>query len=575
MIKSYLITGNDNDAESLKAFIKIIQESIDVFSFERLVELYEFVVSPADKIVNGAVYTPKHIRDFITTQTLSRVINEYDRLRIADISCGCGGFLLTAAQKLKDLTHLSYAEIFKNNLFGIDIQEYAITRTKILLSLLAINENEDIEVFDFNLFIDNTLTFNFNEHINNFTGFDIILGNPPYVCSRHLNAETKAALMRWSVCNSGHPDLYIPFFQIGMEALSTNGILGYITMNSFFKSLNGRSLRLFFQNAKFDFNIIDFGSEQVFKSKNTYTCICLIKKRFCEYISFCRIKTDNVTEAASTMEKIDYKELDFFKGWNLQNNKLISKIENTGTPLGTLYKTRHGIATLKNDIYIFSPSFEDELYYYLSANNTKYPIEKTICREIVNSNKIKDNTILQDITEKVIFPYNNDHIPKPISEKQFMDDFPMAYNYLCAMKEILQKRDKGNGKYETWFCFGRTQSLEKMRHKLFFPKIANKTPSCIINSEETMLFYNGQAILGNSEEELYFVKKIMESRLFWYYIKTTSKPYSSDYFSLNGNYIKNFGIYKFTDEEKQFLLQENDKCKIDQFIESKYNIYLD
>ena len=33
----------------------------------------------------------------------------------------------------------------------------------------------------------------------------------------------------------------------------------------------------------------------------------------------------------------------------------------------------------------------------------------------------------------------------------------------------------------------------------------------------------------------------MESRLFWYYIKTTSKPYSSNYYSLNGNYINNFG----------------------------------
>ncbi len=85
--------------------------------------------------------------------------------------------------------------------------------------------------------------------------------------------------------------------------------------------------------------------------------------------------------------------------------------------------------------------------------------------------------------------------------------------------------------------------------KLFFPKMSDRTPSFIIN----LLFYNGQAVIGHSENEMNLIKKIMESRIFWYYIKTTSKPYTSNYYSLNGNYIRNFGICQLNNSELDFV----------------------
>ncbi len=66
----------------------------------------------------------------------------------------------------------------------------------------------------------------------------------------------------------------------------------------------------------------------------------------------------------------------------------------------------------------------------------------------------------------------------------------------------------------------------------------------------------------------------MESSIFWYYIKTTSKPYSSDYYSLNGNYIKNFGVCSLTDKEKKFLIDESDQSLLNSFFEEKYELKL-
>lgn len=572
-IKSYIIQeANEIEYKQLNHFISELDKEIIEFNIENLIQLFEFVISPADRIINGAIYTPIEIRDFIISNTLGKKRRTIGNLKIADISCGCGGFLYSAAKYIKKETLKSYFEIFKENIYGVDIQYYSITRTKILLSLLAIIEGEDCLEFDFNLFDKDSLSFNWKENIQDFQGFDIIVGNPPYVRLKNLNEDTKLLLKNWEVCDTGLTDLYIPFFQIGIDNLAKNGILGYITMNSFFKSLNGRALRSYFNKKSLGFKIIDFGSDQIFKSKNTYTCICLIENKHSKFINYVAI-TGSELKNKKTFSKVYYQDLDSKKGWNLQNHKIITKIEAIGKPFGEIYKTRHGIATLKNEIFIFDPVAEDKDYYYLQ-NGSLYPIEKGICREIVNSNKLSRVNVLSKLKEKVIFPYNDEVKPKLLDEKIFKNKFPKAYEYLSKKRGILGERDKGKGKYENWFAFGRTQSLEKLQNKLFFPKISDKNPSCIINFDKNLLFYNGLAVIGNNEDELIIIKKLMESNLFWYYIKTTSKPYSAKYYSLNGNYINNFGIYTFSDDEKKFIINEENKSILDTFFEEKYNIRL-
>lgn len=573
-LKSFIIQEKETkEYSTLQKFISILELEIPKFELEQLIELFEFVISPADRIINGAIYTPLNIREFIIQQSFHSKKETLANAKIADIACGCGGFLYSAAKQLKKKTDKSYSEIFRTQIFGLDIQPYSITRTKLLLSILALTEGEDKKEFHFNLFEGDALTFKWKEKLNRFTGFDIVLGNPPYVCARNLSDEVKLSLANWEVCKSGNPDLYIPFFQIGIECLNENGILGFITMNSFFKSLNGRALRDYFQKKSIKFKIIDFGTGQIFKSKNTYTCICLIENTKQDFIKYYRCVNKEIPKQENVFSKIYYAGLNSKSGWNLQDNEIISKIESTGVAFGDLYRTRHGIATLRNDIYIFNPVKEDKDYYYLQ-NGSLYPIEKGICKDIVNTNKLSREVTLKNLKEKVIFPYDNGEKARLLDEAFIKESYPKAYLYLQNKRKILAERDKGKGEYENWFAFGRTQSLEKVKNKLFFPKMSDRTPSYIINSDEDLLFYNGQAIIGHSKQEMILIKKIMESRLFWYYIKTTSKPYSADYYSLNGNYIKNFGICNLDNEELEFVLNEHDRNKLDTFFERKYDIDL-
>lgn len=575
LLLEYSIRENQiQEWDSLVKFIKIIIDEIDAFDIEKLIELFEFVISPSDRIINGAIYTPSEIREYIIDQSFRREGKILENVKIADIACGCSGFLYTAAKELKRKTDNNYQHIFENQIFGLDIQEYSVTRSKLLLTLLALSEGEDIEEFHFNLHQGDALVFKWEEHYENFEGFQIIVGNPPYVCARNLEETVKQNLQNWSVCKSGNPDLYIPFFQIGYESLAKKGILGFITMNTFFKSLNGRALRKYFEDNKATIRIIDFGTLQIFKSKSTYTCICFLEKAEQNYIEYYKSTEKELPTNRNQYIKINYRNLDSKKGWNLNNNEIISKIEATGTPFGELYTTRHGIATLRNDIYIFKPVDEDDEFYYLQ-NGNRYPIEKGICKDILNSNKLSRDIDFDKVKEKVLFPYNSEVKPKALDEDFLREQFPKAFEYLQIKKKILAERDKGNGNYDKWFAFGRTQSLEKVGNKLFFPKFSDKIPSYLICNDDNLLFYNGQAIIGHTEEEMLLIKKIMESRLFWFYIKSTSKPYSSSYYSLNGTYIKNFGIPDFSNEEKQYIINELDQQVVNEFIEDYYGINLD
>ena len=573
-LKSYSISKRKSaKREKLSKFIEISQSEIETFNIEKLIELFEFVISPSDRIINGAIYTPSEIRDFIVNQAFRNKANILNEVTIADIACGCSGFLFTAAKELKRRTKSTYQEIFQNQIFGLDIQKYSVTRSKILLSLLALSEGEDVEEFHFNLHQGDALTFLWDEHYDDFNGFQIILGNPPYVCARNLEEIVKENIRNWSVCASGNPDLYIPFFQIGYENLAENGILGFITMNTFFKSLNGRALRNYFEENRISIRIIDFGTLQIFKSKSTYTCICFLENSQQNYIEYYNSTEKELPTNRNQYSRINYQNLDAKKGWNLNNNEIISRIEAIGTPFGAKYKTRHGIATLKNDLYIFKPAKEDDEFYYLQ-NGDLYPLEKEICKDILNSNKLSREINFDKVKEKVLFPYTNDIKPKALDENVLKEKYPNAYLYLKKKKKELAKRDKGKGKYEKWFAFGRTQSLEKVGNKLFFPKFSDKVPSYLISDDEDLLFYNGQAIIGHPEDEMLLIKKILESRIFWYYIKTTSKPYSSEYYSLNGTYIKNFGIPNFSEDDINFIINEPSKDIIDAFLEDYYDVQL-
>ena len=461
----------------------------------------------------------------------------------------------------------------RDDIFGVNIQDYAIERTKVLLSLLALSEGED-EDFGFNLLCRDTLDYTCKNWDARYTGFDVVVGNPPYVCSRNLSEDTHAKLSGYEVCSSGHPDLYIPFFQIAIEMLNDEGRLGYITMNTFLRSVNGRAIRKYFSSNRFLICIVDFRGYQVFDSKNTYTCLFYLDKQHGAESIHYAVDEQGVLSDDVHFTAVPFADLDDEKGWTLNDFDVTMAIEAVGVQIKDFCPSRHGIATLSNTIYIFKPISEDEQYFYIAVGETRFPIERGICRDIVNPNKLNTIDDLGSLIEKVIFPYRiEDGRAYVYTPDEMRRLFPSALAYLEANRNILLSRDKGKTcAYPQWFAFGRTQSLVMPRYKLFFPKFANKPLRCVICDAPDLMLYNGLAFVNTDERKLRILKSIIESNLFWSYIQANAKPYASGYYSLSGVDIKHFGIPKFTLAEENELLTMNDKDGIEKWLRARYGM---
>jgi len=553
-----------------------IENMKSITSLEDVINIFELAIPKEEQTVNGAIYTPKYIRDYIVKHVFKDSDCSLDKCLCADISCGCGAFLYTVAQYIHEHTELAYNDIVMR-IYGVDINNTSIERAKILLSLAALVEGEELAEASFRLYASDSLTFDFMSlpGIADNGGFDIIVGNPPYVRSKHIDVSTKAKLPLWSTAKVGNPDLYIPFFEMGYTLLNKTGRLGYITVNSFFKSVNARALRRFFSDKEVSMSIIDFGQQLVFKKRLAYTCLAFFQKERNTEIHYAKVAISDVQQQKQfAFSHIDYACLDNHRGWNL--NKIdvldnIRKIEQAGKPLGDKYVIKNGIATLANNIYIFCPTHSDGTFLYFMRSGIQYRIEKEICKNIIKPNILKTEADIKEKEEKIIFPYDSEY--NILSEEVLKNNYPCAYQYLQAFREVLDARDKGKGDYSAWYAFGRTQAITDSGKKLLFPYMSDQ-PHFVYTSQQDMMIYCGYAIYNDSETELLMLKKLLESSVFDYYIKNTSKPYSTGYYSYAKNYVRFFGVYSFSEEERKYLLSLKDRRDIDSFVANRYQVLL-
>jgi len=571
MLFPYLISRDETAWEKVEAFCRVLKANYTTINLELLIDIFEFVVSPSDKVVTGAIYTPQYIRCLIIEYTLHKLENrDVTNLRIADIACGCGGFFLTICNKIREVADVDCHYIYEHVLYGCDIEGYCIERCKILLALRALENGERTDDLRFNLYEGNSLVFDWYTKVAGFDGFDAVVGNPPYVTSAKMSEETKVLLENWEVCSTGKADLYIPFFQIATELLNERGVLGYITVSNFYRSLNGKALRNYFSNHELNLTIVDFGGEQVFKGCSTYTCLCFIDKQQEGMVRYVRTISSNVENVGSLhFVEANYDRLDSAKGWVIKDRRidgLLRQIENTGRPLGEKAAISNGIATLRNEVYVLNVLEETEDVFIHEYEGVRYPIERGICRQVVKASAMDVNKSVEEQIEWILFPYDvRGERAVCYDEEQMERMFPNALAYLTAVRPILSERDKGNRKYEKWYAYGRSQAINMPGNRLLMPYIADM-PTFFLMNVNGLLYYNGFALISDDILILERLQKILNTDIFWFYVKNISKPYANGYYSMGKRYIRYFGVPDLNDEQLQQLDEITDKQEVESFL---------
>jgi adenine-specific DNA-methyltransferase len=555
---------------------------LDISDIKELENYLELIIPVDDRKLNGAFFTPEYIIDFILNE-----IQPKEDDKNLDPSCGCGAFLVALTDYYRNNYKKSFKTILRENIFGSDILEYNIRRAKIILTIFALQHGEYVEETDFNLFCQDSLrtTWKLN--------FDNIVGNPPYVKFQDLTSENRKYLAKnWSTIKGGTYNMYFAFFELGYKLLKTSGKLGYITPNNYFTSLAGEALREFFQQKKCVYRIADFNHKKVFDAQ-TYTAITFINKRENEAILYDRISNeqkpvsflDNANGSPNLIEILNPKKWRLLKSEEQFN---IRKIETIGIPIGKLFDISVGIATLKDEVFFVDGSSFENGYFIKKTEKGTFKIEEEIVKSVYKISDFKNQSDIEHNRRKIIFPYNmKNGSAHPIPEIEFKEHFPNCYTYLLSEKPKLMARDKGKVSYQPFYVWGRTQGLTKRGKKILNPTFSQH-PRFLLVEEEDAYFTNGYGLYFNKlpdqelfanlvnplrkEENIEVVQNILNSVVMDYYIRKTSVSIEGGYPCYQKNFIENFSIPEFSDNEIEILKKLTTKESIDEFLLEKYQL---
>ena len=398
------------------------------------------------KAKTGMVFTPYNICERMVQQSLQLFVNsQTDKKKvpyILDPACGGGAFLISAGRALQArYPSKNMKEIVQDYLYGIDINLEAVFITIIGLWGLIGDLNFDPGLLTNNIIAGNTiLARNAPEELKPIVwekifqkvqlsgGFDIIIGNPPYIRQERIR-EFKIYLTPYKTFTPT-ADLYIYFFEKGIDLLRPHGILTFITSNSFLRTRSARPLRSFLKKNVRILDFYDAFRGVVFSSFVT-PCILTLQKD--PPSGMIRIN-ENYEIPQSCLED---------RAWNFLPTpffRLFAKMDKCHTTLASYCSVYFCIKPGRVKDLILSQS------QILQMN-----LEESLFQPVLRGMDIKGYK--QPVPKvNIFFPYKEPHF-ELLDWQVISDHFPNIRHYLLDRRESLEKRDdyQRNKDHMQWY----------------------------------------------------------------------------------------------------------------------------
>ena len=513
-----------------------------------------------------------------TLKALQEKLEDYRKwiltLTILDPACGSGAFLNQALDFLiKEHRYIDELQasllggsiVFQNiestilekNIYGVDLNEESVEIAKLSLWLRTAQPRRQLNMLSNNIKCGNSLiddkkvagdkAFNWQEEFPEvFTngGFDVVIGNPPYVRAELLGLYRSSFERNYAVYNPSG-DLFSYFYEQSFKLLKRYiGIFGFIS-NTFDKTTAGISVREYLQNEIKFLKYIDFTEVQIFEGATTYPVILIAQNKNEIENSFTYIKIPKSSQASildidlHTFVSVSQHTLNKVN-WSFQSNqsvKLINRLKKQKTIREIYGKCYYGVKTALNEAFIIPKKYQisehvkpisegKELTKWISPDSVQQLI---LFQSKWTRKKYGDNISEKDATEKL------------------RNDFPDLINHLIPFEDKAKKRyDKGDFFWELRNC-AYYDLFEKP--KVVFPNLQNSNKFAF---DETGAYINAPAVILPTEDK--FLISILNSKLVWYFLTNICVVRSGGYIEVKPQYFEQIPIPSISNEIKNNLV---------------------
>lgn len=448
------------------------------------------------------------------------------------------------------------ADLKKLNTKGKEFKDYEILKKRyseieiIENELIAFQNTDERPYFLWHLFFADVFTDG---------GFDIVIGNPPYI-QLQKNSGYLANLYKDEKFETFERtgDIYALFYEKGINVLKEKGILTFITSRQWMRSSYGESLRGFFAKNN-PLTLLDLGSG-VFDSATVDTNIILVQKQ--EYQdNLSVIVLENKKDIPHLKrDKFSYLKINKNDAWSILNkNELYIKtqIEKFGVPLKewdiNIYR---GVVTGLNDAFIIDDKKKNEL---LNTN----PLNKKVIKPLLRGRDLKKYSPTSSDLSLLFIPW---HFPlhkdisingnSKIAEEKFENEYPEIYKHLFEFKSELSNRNKTETgiRYE-WYAMQRcanTYYEDFDKEKIAWASVG-VTEYCFIEKDTFLLDTNYFLTFKNSNTVDKYLLGVLNSKLIVNWVNNEDTPVGTVAYRHYKYNFERIPIPKIEDFRKQII----------------------